>query len=176
MARPQLHDERGFTLVELMIVVAIVAILAAVVVPAFMGEARKTKANSEVNAMFAELQVKEEQYKLENNVYLTVPACPTTPNSKPQDISACMSSASWLALRVIPIESKLRCSYQVITGAAGADPTPSMPAGFTSPTTSPATGWYLIHAKCDMDGVTTTFSEYLQSNLDQTTQVRNEGK
>ena len=35
------RDERGFTIIELMIVVAIIAILAIVVVPMFTGESKK---------------------------------------------------------------------------------------------------------------------------------------
>jgi len=175
MGRPRLRDQRGFTLIELMIVVAIVAILAAVVVPMFTGEARKVSASSEVSAMFAELSTKQEQYKVEMGAYLAVPACPTTPSNKDQDISACVASASWIALRVIPPESKLKCSYQVNVGTSADDPNVAIPAGFVLPA-APATGWYWVHAKCNMDGNAAVFSEYLQSNLNSEIQKLNEGK
>ena len=68
--------EQGFTLMEVMITVAIIAILAAIAVPVFTKQSRKSKASSEANAVFAELSVREEQYKLENGAYLTAAACP----------------------------------------------------------------------------------------------------
>ncbi len=164
----------GFTLIELMIVVAIIAILAAVVIPSFMSESRKTKGSSEVSAMFTELALKEEQYKsnIATSVYLNVPACPATPSVTPQSIATCQASASWLALGVSSPESTLRCSYAVTIGAAGANPSP--PAGFTLPA-SPATGWYYILATCELDGNPGN-SYYLQSNLDSTIQKLNEGQ
>jgi prepilin-type N-terminal cleavage/methylation domain-containing protein len=173
MVRPRAHDERGFTLIELMMVVAVVAILAAIVVPLFMSEGRKVKASSEVSAMFAELSTKQEQYKLELGKYLDVPACPATPSAFDQDITPCITSQAWLDLRIAAPESKLKCSYLVETGLAGEAVSP--PAGFTLPPTA-ATGWYWIHAKCDMDNNPALFSEYLISSLDTQTQKVNEGK
>ncbi|NVB79597.1 MAG: prepilin-type N-terminal cleavage/methylation domain-containing protein, partial [Kofleriaceae bacterium] len=54
----QRSGEQGFTIVELMVVVAIIAVLAAIVVPTFTKESKKSKAKSEVGAMFAELGVR----------------------------------------------------------------------------------------------------------------------
>src|SRR5262245_27296428 len=164
--------ERGFTLLEILIAIAVVGILAAVALPGFFKESRKSRANTEVTGMFAELATREEQYKIDNGSYLAVPACPATPSAALQNISGCLASTEWTNLRVLPPKSQLRCSYDVVIGDAGVDPTP--PAGFTLPT-SPATGWYYVHATCDMDGITTLFSEYLQSNLDTTIQELNPG-
>ncbi len=157
-----------------MIVVAIVALLAAVVVPTFMGEGRKVKASTEVAAMFAEIMVKQEQYKLENGAYLAVPTCPATPSAKGQAITTCQALPSWIALRILPPESKLKCSYTVTVGPAGTAPAPV--TGFTLTTSAPATGWHFVHALCDMDGNTAAYSEYLQSTLDMQIQKVNEGK
>jgi prepilin-type N-terminal cleavage/methylation domain-containing protein len=163
--------EGGFTLIELMIVVVIIAILAAVVVPSFMSESRKTKGSSEVSAVFTEIALKEEQYKsnIPTSTYLDVPACPATPSVTAQSIE---SSASWLALGLASPESTLRCSYNVKSGAAGANPSPL--TGFTLPAT-PATSWYWILATCELDGQPGN-SYYLQSNLDSTIQKLNEGQ
>jgi len=169
----KLRAQRGFTLIELMVAVVIIGILAAVVVPQFMGESRKVKGNTEVNAMFAEISAKQEIYKSELGSYLAMAACPTTPSPQPQSISSCQAAADWLALRINAPEQTLRCSYSVVVGASGIDPTP--PSGFTLPT-NPANGWYYALATCDLDGVTTTNSTYLQSSLDATIQVQDAGK
>ncbi|HLL23098.1 MAG TPA: prepilin-type N-terminal cleavage/methylation domain-containing protein [Kofleriaceae bacterium] len=171
------HAENGFTLVELMIVVAVIAVLAVVVVPMFTGEAKKVKAKSEVTAMIAELGTKQERFKNENNVYRAVAACPVTPSSQSQSIASCRSGADWLALGVQSPEGELRCSYAVVVGTSAEDPGTMVPTGatYTVPTGCCATSWYMIHAKCDMDG-NGTFSHYISASFDQTMQVTNEGQ
>ena len=152
-------NERGFTLVELMVVIAIVAVLALVVVPQFMGEGRKVKSSTEVSPMFAELSNKEQQYKAENAVFYTAAACPTTPNKSEQDITSCLASGQpWATLRVQPHSMKLRCSYQIEIGSAATNPTAQITVVTGSPTfvrnipTSQAESWFFIVAKCDGDG------------------------
>jgi len=61
--------EAGFTLIELMVTVAVIAILAVVVLPSFVGESRKTKAFAEVQPMFNDLRIRLEQYLQENGQY-----------------------------------------------------------------------------------------------------------
>jgi general secretion pathway protein G len=60
----------GFTLIEIMVVVIIIGLLAAVVVPQFLGrvdDARVSKAKQDVQAMITALTM----YKLDNYVYPT---------------------------------------------------------------------------------------------------------
>ncbi|MBA3393981.1 MAG: prepilin-type N-terminal cleavage/methylation domain-containing protein, partial [Deltaproteobacteria bacterium] len=116
------RDERGFTLIEIMIVVVIVAVLAAIAVPVFFGEAKKAKAKSEVGAMIAELGSKEERFKNEATVYRAVAACPATPSNADQVITTCQTGADWLALGVLSPNNKLKCSYEVIVGIDTDDP------------------------------------------------------
>ena len=64
------HDSRGFTLIEVMVVVAILAILAAIIVPRIMGrpeEAKRTKAQIDIKGIEEALNL----YKLDNGVYPT---------------------------------------------------------------------------------------------------------
>ena len=64
------HDSRGFTLIEVMVVVAILAILAAVIVPRIMGrpeEAKRTKAQIDIKGIEEALNL----YKLDNGIYPT---------------------------------------------------------------------------------------------------------
>ncbi len=64
----ELQQSRGFTLVELMIVVVIVAILAMVAYPSYVDHVRKTR-RSEAQADLVELASFMERYYTENNSY-----------------------------------------------------------------------------------------------------------
>jgi prepilin-type N-terminal cleavage/methylation domain-containing protein len=166
----------GFTLIELMVVVAIIAVLAMVVVPQFTREARKTKAGTEVAAFFTEIQLKEEQYKSDsaNNTYLALAACPATlPGPAGVASSTCSGVAPWTTLNIAAPESVMRCQYTVRVGAAG-DVATGLPAGvvFTPPTTVP---WYVVWAVCDGDGSSAVNATYYASSVDSTIQKLNEG-
>jgi prepilin-type N-terminal cleavage/methylation domain-containing protein len=145
--------ERGFTLIELMMVVAIIAVLAVIVVPLFTRESKRTKGQSEINPMFAELATREDQYRTENNVYLDTTLCPATTSNTGTDSATCLTSGSpWTLLRVSPSEKMLKCTYDVTVGASTDDPSASLPtwvaaiSGFSAPTL--ATAWYFIEAVC----------------------------
>ena len=148
-----------------MIVVAIVAALAAVVIPSFFRDSIKKQYDSEVNAFFAEFQVKEEQYKVENGVYYaTTAVCPATPvanNAAGIDLTLagnCLASTSdWITkLRMNPGQTTARCTYQTFQGGAGA--TASPPAGFTF---NQGVGqWWYALATCDIDGKGGTNTQY----------------
>lgn len=174
----RVRDQRGFTLIEMMIVVAVIAILAAIAIPFFFGESRKQKAASETSAMFAELGVKEEQYKIENHVYFPNPGtataavaqCPTTPTPTAQAIASCLTT-SWASLNVTPPATTVLCGYALTAGASGTVPSP--PAPFTMAT--PVAGWYYIVATCELDGNTAVHSTYFTSSVDTTIQKANPG-
>ncbi len=162
--------QRGFTLIEIMIVVAVIAILAIVVVPTFFRESAKTKAISEVAPMFAELSIREEQYKVEAGVYLDAAECPTVTSSAGVAASTCTAAADWVTLRINPPEATLRCKYQIVTGIGVGTNNPS---GFVF--TSPAANWFYILATCDMDNSGTVNATFFTSSVDTAIQRLNEG-
>jgi hypothetical protein len=86
----------------------------------------------EVAAMFAELQVREEQYKVDSGSYLAAPTCSDPP-----------TCAAWKTLNVKPPIPKLTCSYAITAGTGG---TATPPSGFTMAT--PKGNWNFLVATC----------------------------
>ena len=172
------HDRQsGFTLLEIMIVVALIGILAAIALPSFTRESRKAKGDSEVAAFFGELKVREEQYALENGVYLSTGASetatfPTTPSASAQTLGTL--PATWQSLKVRTPESSARCGYVVIAGTKTDSPGSMATTSFAY--TAPAKNWFYILAHCDLDGNNTVDSYYFISNDEATIQKSNPGR
>ncbi len=135
-----------------MIVVAIIAVLAAVVVPSFFKESARASYKSEVHPMFAELSTRQDQYKVESNAYMDVAACPPTASAQGTDMTtaACATGTDWVTLRVQAPQSTLKCSYIVGSGTASDAPSAEaeFPTWITDAPASLAIGWYWIKATC----------------------------
>jgi type IV pilus assembly protein PilA len=73
------RNQKGFTLIELMIVVAIIGILAAVAIPAFSRYQMKSK-TSEASVNLAAIATSEIAYHAENDTYVVCTASPAVAN------------------------------------------------------------------------------------------------
>ncbi len=67
--RQKLAEHRGFTLIELMIVVAVVAILVAIAIPAYNDQVRKSR-RGQAKADIVELAQRAERFHTINNTYV----------------------------------------------------------------------------------------------------------
>ena len=81
-------DKKGVTLIELIIVVAIIGILAMIAVPAYIGQ-QKNAARTEAYSNLQNLRLLEEQFFAENGCYyMTGGACANNPISGVTNIQA----------------------------------------------------------------------------------------
>ena len=69
-ATPAPRRARGFTLIELMIVVAIIAILATIAYPAYQSQIRESR-RTEAKSALQEAMNRQERFYTNNNVYTT---------------------------------------------------------------------------------------------------------
>lgn len=85
--KKKISDQRGFTLIEIMVVVVILSILAAIIVPRIMDrpdQARLVKASQDIRVIDSALKL----YKLDNNIYPStdqgLEALVTKPTTSPE--------------------------------------------------------------------------------------------
>lgn len=135
------NTSRGFTLIELMIVVVILGVLAAIAVPSFMKPFHYSK-TSEVHALLRDIGAKQEAYKAEFGTYLNVSGSMAFANRRPaaaptQDFGwvdwapgTDAIGVAWNQLGFRP-QSAVRFSYVVVAGLPGVVGT-GVPAGLAN--------------------------------------------
>jgi type IV pilus assembly protein PilE len=127
-------SQRAFTLIELMVTVAIVGILAAVALPAYSEYVLRGRI-PDATARLATLQVQMEQYFQDNRTYVGAPACTADSATSKNFDFACTGtlSASAFVLSATGKNSMTGFTYSV--NQANVKATSSVPTGWTSSTT-----------------------------------------
>lgn len=178
--------QAGFTLVELLVTVAVISILAAIAIPSFFGETRKARATAEVTPMFNDLRIRMEQYLQERGVYPdTLGESGLYPSASPDGTLHALQPLplTWQALHIqISGPDAVRCGYTWVSSRSnnGATGPSTGNAGVKATTTfsfvAPNNDWYYLLAKCRMDPHHTSFSWYFTSSLDSKILPDNEGE
>src|SRR5262245_2639228 len=145
---------RGFTLVELMIVVVIIGVLGAVAVYAYRKQVNRAR-EAEVSAMMGEFRAKEEAYRTEFGAYKSTGAdesaiYPVLGTCISGSVEPCpkviTKPQAWIDLGINPQRTQLYCGYVAVAGAAG-----TAPSGHGAMILGAAvvpTPWYWLYASC----------------------------
>jgi type IV pilus assembly protein PilA len=155
MERPSTKS-RGFTLIELMIVVAILAVLAAVAIVAYGAYVERSR-NSEATAMLADVRIKQESYRATFHQYANPSGNTTTwlPDADPTDQARYWSDgdadaiARWNQLGIKGGDNQLFFSYVCVSGTPGEAPDDPF-SGMGIEDTNDF--WYAARAMQDVDG------------------------
>ena len=110
-------SKKGFTLIELLITIAIIGILAAVAIPAYVGQ-QKRAARTEAYSNLQNLRLLEEQFMAENGRYTI--SLGAAAKDKPGNIAVIQAGGSPAdptnALRGFKPGSDLNFSYWIVNG------------------------------------------------------------
>ncbi|MBX3250824.1 MAG: prepilin-type N-terminal cleavage/methylation domain-containing protein [Myxococcales bacterium] len=146
-------SEAGFTLMELMIVVAIVGILAAIAIPTFTAYVQKSR-TTEATTFLAEIKQRQEAYRAEFNQYADVmnPQPSTIPRGG-QQIGWDPTQAEWQQLGAAA-DNAVRFQYDTFAGL----PSQAVSGGLAGCGGGAGTGvdntefWFVAQAVGDLDG------------------------
>lgn len=148
------QTRRGFTLIELMVVVAIIGILAVIAIPTFSAYVYEAKTSEAVSAL-ASIKQRQGAYFAEMGEYCDVSGNATTWNPT-GDLTSSSSLAwtnppgAWIQLGFAPDSPSVRFQYAVVAGRPGTTPANK---GFSDTRGYTDTNfWFVSAARADLDG------------------------
>lgn len=151
----------GFTLVELMVVVTIIAVLSVVAIPTFSAYVKRARA-SEATTFLGEIRQRQESYRAEFGRYCAVSGTNSwsyTPNAVPgEDAVTFPITDEWRQLGAVP-DGFIYFQYGTIAGPPNTTPPGGL--GYDG-----SDFWFVAQARGDLDGDGTlvTFETYSASN------------
>jgi type IV pilus assembly protein PilE len=98
VGKPKQQMQTGFTLIELMLVVIIIGILAAIALPNYQGYVKKARITEAASAL-SDYRVKLEQFYQDNRTYATF-TCPNTTIKSPDSFAITCPSLTGTAYTV----------------------------------------------------------------------------
>ena len=116
-AKTPQSKRQGFTLVELMIVVAIIAILAAIAIPAYIGYIESAR-ETEALEFLATVSAKQEAYRTRFGRFATASANPTAIPKIGEKKNWDETNAGWIALGIRPKFKFSSFQYETKSGPA----------------------------------------------------------
>lgn len=140
----------GFTLIELMVVVSIIGVLAAIAVPAFSSYIYKSR-TAEATGFLAEIKQRQETYRAEFGQYCAVSGSDWgnyTPDALDgsNPVAWPTGAGAWQQLGAIP-PGPVRFQYATIAGPPGTTPPGNSGTGYAGDDF-----WFVAQARGDLDG------------------------
>ena len=135
MVQPIITKAQGFTLIELMITVVVIAILAMVAIPAYNDSVTKGR-RSDAKATLTDIAAKQEQFFMDNKTYtsdLSKIGYNASSGADSKDdyykITVTAASATAFSVKAVPVNDDPKCGTYVIneqgtqsvSGTLGAD-------------------------------------------------------
>lgn len=112
-----MRKQRGFTLIELAIVVAVVALLAAIALPSYFEQVSRTRRTDGKNTL-VDLAARQERYRFNNNVYTANLAdlnIPATSGEGNYTVAIDAADANTFTARVTPTARQAEDKCEVLT-------------------------------------------------------------